>query len=104
MRRPAAPGAMLWGAAVLVAFAALFLSAGSSQPRLFWIGTATVVVAAIGWMVRPVRIARAGVAFFGALAALVLWQGLSIGWSIQAARSWDYTNRGLVYFAFAAAG
>jgi hypothetical protein len=95
---------MLWGAAVLVAFAALFLSAGSSQPRLFWIGTATVVVAAIGWMVRPVRIARAGVAFFGALAALVLWQGVSIGWSIQAARSWDYTNRGLVYFAFAAAG
>ena len=95
---------MLWGAAVLVAFAALFLSAGSSQPRLFWIGTATVVVAAIGWMVRPVRIARAGVAFFGALAALVLWQGLSIGWSIQAARSWDYTNRGLVYFAFAAVG
>jgi O-Antigen ligase len=104
MRRPAAPGATLWGAAVLVAFAALFFSAGSSQSRLFWMGTAAVVVAAIGWMVRPVRIARTGIAFLGALAALVLWQGLSIGWSIQAARSWDYTNRGLVYFAFAAVG
>jgi hypothetical protein len=104
MRGPAARGATLWGAAVLVAFAALFFSAGSSQSRLFWIGTAAVVVAAIGWMVRPVRIARPGIVFFGALGALVLWQGLTIGWSIQAARSWDYTNRGLVYFAFAAVG
>jgi O-antigen ligase/polysaccharide polymerase Wzy-like membrane protein len=104
MRLPAARGATLWGAAVLVAFAALFFSAGSSQSRLFWIGSAAVVVAAIGWMARPVRIARAGIAFFAALAGLVLWQGLSIGWSIQAARSWDYTNRGLVYFAFAAVG
>jgi tetratricopeptide (TPR) repeat protein len=101
---PAARGATLWGAAVLVAFAALFFSAGSSQSRLFWIGTAAVVVAGIGWMVRPVQIERPGIVFFAALAALVLWQGLSIEWSIQAARSWDYTNRGLVYFAFAAVG
>lgn len=104
MRGRAAAGATLWAAAVLVAFAALFFSAGSSQSRLFWIGTAAVVVAALGWMVRPVRIARPGIVFFGALGALVLWQGLSIGWSIQAARSWDYTNRGLAYFAFAAVG
>jgi hypothetical protein len=104
MRGPAARGATLWGAAVLVAFAALFFNAGSSQSRLFWIGAAAVVVAAVGWMARPVRIARPGIAFFGALGGLVLWQGLSIGWSIQAARSWDYTNRGLVYFTFAAAG
>jgi hypothetical protein len=44
------------------------------------------------------------VAFLAALAAFVIWQGASIGWSIQAARSWDYTNRGVVYFAFAAVG
>jgi O-Antigen ligase len=104
MRSPHARGATLWGAVLLVAFAALFFSAGSSQSRLFWIGAAAVVVAAVGWMVRPVRIARPGIAFFAALGALVLWQGLSIGWSIQAARSWDYTNRGLAYFAFAALG
>src|SRR5262245_36801401 len=104
MRVPAARGATLWGGAVLVAFAALFFSAGSSQSRLFWIGTAAVVVAGIGWMVRPVQIAPPGAVFFAALATLVLWQGLSIEWSIQPARSWDYTNRGLVYFAFAAVG
>ena len=42
--------------------------------------------------------------FFCALAAFVVWQGVSIAWSIQPSRSWDYTNRGLVYFAFAAVG
>ena len=104
MRRPAVPGATLWGAAGFIVFAAFFLSSGSSQSRLFWVGTAALVVAAIGWMARPVRITHLGLVFFAALGALVLWQGLSIGWSIQAARSWDYTNRGLVYFAFAAVG
>src|SRR5207302_2280396 len=29
---------------------------------------------------------------------------VSTAWSIQPSRSWDYTNRGLVYFAFAAVG
>jgi hypothetical protein len=38
------------------------------------------------------------------LAAFVVWQGVSIAWSIQPSRSWDYTNRSLVYFAFAAVG
>ena len=42
--------------------------------------------------------------FFCLLAAFVVWQGVSIAWSIQPSRSWDYTNRGLVYFAFAAVG
>jgi hypothetical protein len=37
-------------------------------------------------------------------AAFVLWQAASIAWSIQPARSWDYTNRSLVYLAFAAVG
>ena len=42
--------------------------------------------------------------FFCLLAAFIVWQGVSIAWSIQPSRSWDYTNRGLVYFAFAAVG
>jgi hypothetical protein len=100
MRRPVA-----WGvAAAGLGFAALFFSDGSSQSRLFWIGVPAVVVAAVGWAWRPPRLSFWGAVFFCALAGLVVWQGASIAWSIQPSRSWDYTNRGLVYFAFAAVG
>ncbi|HEU5278720.1 MAG TPA: O-antigen ligase family protein [Gaiellaceae bacterium] len=100
MRVPAA-----WGiAAAGLAFAALFLSDGSSQSRVFWIGVPAVVLAAVGWAWRPRRLPPWGVAFFCALAAFVVWQAVSIAWSIQPSRSWDYANRGLVYFAFAAVG
>jgi O-Antigen ligase len=87
-----------------LAFVALFLSDGSSQSRLVWIGATAVIVAAVGWAVRPPSLPPAAVAFFGALAAFVAWQGASITWSIEPSRSWDYANRGLVYLAFAAAG
>jgi tetratricopeptide (TPR) repeat protein len=104
MRRPAARGAILPAAAGGLAFAALFFGDGSSQSRLFWIGAAAVITVALGWALRPVRLSPPAVLFLAALGAFVLWQGISISWSIQAARSWDYTNRGLVYFAFAAVG
>jgi O-Antigen ligase len=102
--RPIGRPALLSVAAGGLAFSALFFSDGSSQGRLFWIGAAAVVVAAVGWATRPVRLSRAGLLFFLALGGFVVWQGLSIAWSIQPSRSWDYTNRGLVYFAFAALG
>src|SRR4051812_50179340 len=102
MRVPAVRGAALPAAAL--AFAALFLSNGSSQSRLFWIGTAAVIVAAVGWVVRPPALPRPALIFFVAFAAFVLWQAASLEWSIQPSRSWDYTNRSLVYFAFAAVG
>jgi tetratricopeptide (TPR) repeat protein len=93
---PAAAGALV--------FLALFLSDGSSRSRLFWIGVAAVVVAAVGWAWRTPRVSPAGGLFFAAFGAFVIWQGASIAWSIQPSRSWDYTNRGVVYFAFAAVG
>lgn len=100
MRRP-----VVWGAAAAgLAFAALFFSEGSGQSRVFWIGAPAIVVAAIGWAWRPPRLPLQGSVFFCALAAFVVWQGVSIAWSVQPSRSWDYTNRGLVYFAFAAVG
>jgi len=102
MRRPAVRGAALPAAAL--AFAALFLSNGSSQSRLFWIGTAAVIVAAVGWAVRPPSLSRGAAVFFAAFAAFVLWQAASIAWSIEPSRSWDYTNRSFVYLAFAAVG
>ena len=104
MRLRAARGVTLPAAGGVLVFAALFLSDGSSQSRLFWIGALAIVVAAVGWGLVAPRLTPAGVVFLAALAAFSLWQGLSIGWSIQAAQSWDYTNRGLVYFAFGAAG
>ena len=102
MRVPAVRGAALPAAAL--AFAALFLSNGSSQSRLFWIGSAAVIVAAVGWTVRPPALPRRAKVFFVLFAAFVLWQGASIAWSIEPSRSWDYANRSLVYFAFAAVG
>jgi hypothetical protein len=102
--RPIGRPALLSVAAGGLAFAALFFADGSSQGRLFWIGGAAVVSAAVGWATRPVRLSRAGLLFFLALGGFVVWQGLSIAWSIQPSRSWDYTNRGLVYLAFAAVG
>jgi hypothetical protein len=104
MRRPAVRGAALPAAAAALAFASLFLSDGSSQSRLFWIGAAAVIVAAVGWGVRPPALPTPALVFLGALAAFVLWEAASIAWSIEPSRSWDYANRGLVYLAFAAVG
>jgi O-Antigen ligase len=104
MRWPAARGATLSAAAFALAFAAMFFSDGSSQSRLFWIGAAAVVVAAVGWALLPPRLSVPAAAFLALLGAFVVWQAASISWSIQPSRSWDYANRGLVYFAFAAVG
>src|SRR2546423_2190630 len=104
MRRQAVRGALLPVAAAALVFAAFFFGDGSSQSRLFWIGAAAIVVAALGWGIRPPALPTAAVGFFAALAAFVLWQGASIAWSIEPSRSWDYANRGLGYLAFAAVG
>ncbi len=104
MRRAAVRGALLPAVAAALAFAAFFFNDGSSQSRLFWIGAVAVIVAADGWALRPPQLSSAAVVFLAALGAFVVWQGVSIAWSIQASRSWDYTNRGLVYFAFAVVG
>jgi O-Antigen ligase len=103
MRRAGLGGGLAAAAGALVAFAVLF-GQGSSDGRLFWIGIAALMLTAVGWIVRPAALSGAGVVFFVLLGALVVWQAVSIHWSIEPARSWDYANRGLVYLAFAAVG
>ncbi len=89
---------------------ALFFGAGDSPGRLLWIGGAAVLLAAVAAAAafdrrveRP-RVGRLGAAAVACFAALVVWQGISIVWSVQPDRSWDYVNRGLVYLAFLALG
>ncbi len=94
--------------ASLVAVSALF-SEGSSNGRLVWIGLATLVAAGAGASAVLVGLPRPVVSIevllaLGLLAAFVCWGGISVLWSIEPDRSWDYLNRGLVYVALAVVG
>ena len=93
---PAAAGALL--------FFALFFGRGTSDSRLFWIGVAALVTVAVVVVSRPRPIGRYAAAFLALLGTLVLWQAATIAWSITPSTSWDYTNRGVVYFALACVG
>jgi O-Antigen ligase len=91
--------------AALVAAAVLF-SNGSSDDPLIWIGglaiavaAAAAVSAAVGVVAVP-ELSALGLATVGCLAGLVVWEGFSLLWSIEADRTWNYANRGLVYVAF----
>src|SRR5437016_4612300 len=91
----------------LAGVSALF-SAGSSNGRLVWLGLAALALSgaaatgvALGrWPV----LSRETLVALGLLAAFVCWCGISILWSIEPDRSWEYLNRGLVYVAFAVVG
>src|SRR5438067_2985004 len=104
MRRDGPGGVTLFAAVAGLVAAVLFFGHGSSGGTLFWLGASALVLAAVGWIWAPPVLSRAGVVFFLLLGALVVWQAVSIHWSITPAGSWDYANRGLVYLAFAGAG
>jgi hypothetical protein len=103
-----AAGLLLGTGGVLVAASVLF-SYGSSGGRLTWLGVAglslaaAVGVAALGGWARP-SLGADSLAALGFLVAFVCWNGISVLWSIEGDRSWAYTNRGLVYVAFAVVG
>jgi hypothetical protein len=106
MRAALALGAATW---VLVAVA-VFFGGGADDGPLFGIGTGALVLVAaatgavlLGVLPRP-RLGRTGAAALVSLAAFVAWNGISIAWSIEPSQSWDYFNRGVVYFAFACLG
>ena len=89
---------------------ALFFGGGDSDNRLAWIGGAAIVFASLliaaalaGRVARP-RLVPWAAWCIACLAALVVWQGASIVWSVLPDRSWNYLNRGLVYLAFLVLG
>jgi tetratricopeptide (TPR) repeat protein len=104
MPRADVGAAGLPAAAAGLLFFALFFGHGTSDSRLFWIGVAALLVAAVAVASRPLQPAGVATAFLVLLGALVLWQAATIAWSIEPSASWDYANRGLVYFAFACIG
>ena len=102
-------------AALLAAAGALLLAAllgggASGDSRLLWIGGGAALAAGLaaaasflGALQRPSP-GRSGWAFLALTAGFVLWSGATIEWSVEPDRSWAYTNRALVYLAFAALG
>ena len=97
-------------AAVGLCFCALFFSGGFADAPLVWIGGIAVLVAAatgalsLVGAIRPLRAGGAAIAFVGCLFGLAVWAGLSTLWSLSPDASWSYTNRTLVYAAFALLG
>jgi hypothetical protein len=97
-------------ATLVLLFWTLFFGGDSSDDGLTWLGSfalglaALSVAAALLARVPWPSLDRAGLAFVGLLTAFVLWNGASVAWSIEPDRSWSYTNRGLVYLAFACIG
>jgi hypothetical protein len=104
MRRAAVRGAALPAAAAALVAAALLAGRGSSDSRLFWIGASCVVLVATAAILVPPVVSGEAFALLACLAGFAVWQAVTIQWSVQPARSWDYANRGLVYFAFASLG
>jgi tetratricopeptide (TPR) repeat protein len=104
------PRTALIGVAGALAAFALFFGDGSTYPPLVWIGGLAVLAAAVGvalvllGVLAFPKLDGFGVAFLALLGWFVLWNGLSIVWSLQPDRSWEYFNRGIVYFAFALLG
>jgi hypothetical protein len=91
-------------AALGLVTAALLFGGGSGQSRLLWIGGLALLAAALAYAVLGARATRAGAALVATLAALVLWDGVSIVWSVAPDLSWGETNRTLVYLGFACLG
>jgi len=96
--------------AAAAVFCAFFFSGGFADAPLVWIGGMAVGLAAIGVATAALRLTPApaldlpAAGFLGCLFGLALWMGLSTVWSLSPDRTWGYTNRTLVYAAFALLG
>jgi hypothetical protein len=82
---------------------ALFFANGLSDAPLVWIGAVALVGAAAALFVAAPA-GRAALVYLGCLWGLALWCGLTLLWSASPDQSWSFTNRTLVYAAFAVLG
>ena len=98
----------LWAAfgGAAICFCAVFFGGGLADVNtpLVWIGAFSLLLAALLAGFRQARIERTAAIFLGCLFGLAVWAGLTTSWSISADRSWTFTNRTLVYAAFALVG
>jgi hypothetical protein len=96
-------GAVLATGAGALSFAAFFFARGTTLSSLVWIGAAALVLAAIAFALAP-PLGTEAAAFLTLLAGLAVWFGLTTLWSTSPEDSWQYTNRTVVYVAFAVLG
>jgi tetratricopeptide (TPR) repeat protein len=89
---------------------ALFAGDGSDVDGILPVGGAAVValaaalvLVAFGRLPSP-QVGRSGALLVGALGALTLWIGITMGWSIVGDRSWDAFNKAAAYCAFLGLG
>ncbi len=90
-------------AAAALSFCALFFGGGDVKAPLVWIGGLVLLLAALLLVRRPVLDAPAAL-LLGSLFGLAVWSGATTIWSISPDRSWQFTNRTVVYAGFALLG
>ena len=90
-------------AAAALSFCALFFGGGDVKAPLVWIGGLVLLLAALLLVQRPVLDAPAAL-LLGSLFGLAVWSGATTIWSISPDRSWQFTNRTVVYAGFALLG
>jgi O-Antigen ligase len=101
--RQAAGGAAVAAAAGALSFGAFFLARGTELGPLVWIGGFALLAAAFATVGAP-SLPPATFAFLALLGALAAWCGFTTLWSVSPDASWQYTNRTIVYVAFALLG
>src|SRR5438046_3253935 len=89
------------GAALALTALAVFFGGGPGGGSLPWIRGGRVVAVLV---LAALRGLPPGWPALAPLGVLALWCALSIAWSAQPDRSWEYANRTLVYTAFAVLG
>ena len=101
--------ALLATAGALLA-ASLLFGGGSTVGPVSWIGAGAVLAAVVlcgaaFWGLLPLpAVGREGLVCACLAGGFVAWNAVTILWSAAPDRSWEYFNRGLIYFAFGVVG